>query len=251
MVMIGGIISTRFAGEPDDGDADRALTSEYEVVVVPATSPIKTMADLVRRSRPIRARCPGAVDRPAGPYRILDRIDRQGDRRRDSTKINYVPFKGGGEAIAAIVGGHVTAGVSGLGEFSEQIKGGRMRALAMSSTHREEGIPTLKEQGIDVELGNWRGVFGAPGITTAQRDALVKLVQNATERRRGRRRWGRLGRAPASSRDDQQDLPRRGREADHRDHRTRSGIKKKRRPHAYRGGARRGGSVDRSCARSA
>ena len=42
---------------------------------------------------------------------------------------------------------------------------------------RIEGIPSLKEQGIDVELGNWRGVFGAPGITPAQRDALVKLVQ--------------------------------------------------------------------------
>ena len=64
----------------------------------------------------------------------------------DPAKINYVPFKGGGEAIAAIVGGHVTAGVSGIGEFAEQIKGGRMRALAVSSPSKIEGYPTLKEQ---------------------------------------------------------------------------------------------------------
>jgi putative tricarboxylic transport membrane protein len=99
----------------------------------------------------------------------------------DPKRVNYVPFKGGGEAVSAIVGGHVTCGVSGLGEFAEQIKGGRMRALAVSSPKREEGIPSLREQGIDVELGNWRGIFGAPGISTQQRDALVKLVKAATE----------------------------------------------------------------------
>jgi putative tricarboxylic transport membrane protein len=96
-------------------------------------------------------------------------------------KINYVAYKGGGEAIAAIVGGHVTAGVSGLGEFEEQIKGGRMRALAVSSPSSLNNIPSLKEQGVDVELANWRGIFGAPGITNQQRDALVKLVKAATE----------------------------------------------------------------------
>jgi putative tricarboxylic transport membrane protein len=83
--------------------------------------------------------------------------------------------------VANIAGGHVTAGIAGLGEFAEHIKGGRMRALAVSAPKAEEGIPTLKEQGIDVVLGNWRGIFGAPGITPAQRDQLVKLVQAATE----------------------------------------------------------------------
>jgi putative tricarboxylic transport membrane protein len=92
-----------------------------------------------------------------------------------------VPFKGGGEAIAAILGGHVTAGVSGIGEFAEQIKAGKMRALAQSSPKKIDGIPSLKEQKINVELGNWRGIFGAPGITPQQRDALVKLVKSATE----------------------------------------------------------------------
>ena len=100
---------------------------------------------------------------------------------RSPAKINYVAFKGGGEAIAAILGGHVTAGVSGIGEFAEQIKAGKMRALAQSGPKKEQNIPSLKEQKVNVELGNWRAIFGAPGITPQQRDALVKLVKSATE----------------------------------------------------------------------
>jgi putative tricarboxylic transport membrane protein len=65
----------------------------------------------------------------------------------DPSKLNYVAFKGGGDAIAAIVGGHVTAGISGLGEFAEQIKGGRMRALAVSSPERDRRHPDAEGTG--------------------------------------------------------------------------------------------------------
>jgi putative tricarboxylic transport membrane protein len=156
------------------------LTGEYEAIVVPTNSPHKTMADLVKAFKAN----PGSVSWGGGSAGGTDHILVGLIAKAtgvDPAKINYVPFKGGGEAVAAIVGGHVTAGVSGVGEFAEQIKGGRMRALAVSASSRTDGISTLKEQGIDVELANWRGVFSAPGITTAQRDALVKLTQAATE----------------------------------------------------------------------
>jgi putative tricarboxylic transport membrane protein len=107
-----------------------------------------------------------------------------------------VAFKGGGEAVSAILGGHVTAGISGLGEFSEHIKSGRMRALAVSAPAREEGIPSLKEQGIGVELGNWRGVFGAPGISAEQRDRLVSLMKAATDTPTWKQTSEKLGWAP-------------------------------------------------------
>lgn len=156
------------------------LTGEYEIIVVPASSPYKTIGDLVKAFKAN----PGSISWGGGSAGGTDHILAGLIAKAtgvDAAKVNYVPFKGGGEAIAAIVGGHVTAGVSGIGEFSEQIKGGRMRALAVSSPSRVEGFHTLKEQGIDVDLANWRGIFGAPGITTAQRDALIKIVHGATE----------------------------------------------------------------------
>jgi putative tricarboxylic transport membrane protein len=156
------------------------LTGEYEMIVVPSSSPHKSMADLVKAFKAN----PGGVSWGGGSAGGTDHILVGLIAKAagvDPAKINYVPFKGGGEAIAAIVGGHVTAGVSGIGEFAEQVKGGRMRALAVSSRSKMEGHPSLKEQGLDVELSNWRGVFGAPGITTAQRDALIKIIQGATE----------------------------------------------------------------------
>jgi putative tricarboxylic transport membrane protein len=156
------------------------LTGEYEIIVVPARSPHKSMGDLVNAFKAN----PGAISWGGGSAGGTDHILVGLIAKAvgvDPGKINYVPFKGGGEAIAAIVGGHVTAGVSGIGEFAEQVKGGRMRALAVSSPSRMDGFPTLREQKIDVELSNWRGIFGAPGITTAQRDALIKIVRGATE----------------------------------------------------------------------
>ena len=56
-----------------------------------------------------------------------------------------------------------------------------MRALAVTSKDRTADIPTLKEQGINVEIYNWRGVYGAPGISDAQRKALIDAVVKATE----------------------------------------------------------------------
>jgi putative tricarboxylic transport membrane protein len=156
------------------------LTGEYEIIVVPASSPHKSMADLVKAFKAN----PGGVSWGGGSAGGTDHILAGLIAKAtgvDAAKVNYVPFKGGGEAIAAIIGGHVTAGISGVGEFAEHIKGGRMRALAVSSPSRMEGFPTLKEQGIDVELSNWRGVFGAPGITPAQTDALIKIIRGATE----------------------------------------------------------------------
>jgi putative tricarboxylic transport membrane protein len=101
----------------------------------------------------------------------------------DPSKINNVAFRGGGEATAAILGGNVTIGGSGYSEFAEYISTGKMRAVAVTSESRLKGIavPTLKEQGIDVVIGNWRGVYGAPGISAEQRKALVEMVVKATK----------------------------------------------------------------------
>ena len=180
MVMIGGTILNKSPVNLTQVTPIARLTSEWEVIVVPAGSPHKTMADLVKAFKAD----PGKVSWGGGSAGGTDHILIGLVARQvgvEPAKINYVPFKGGGEAVAAILGGHVTAGVSGIGEFAEHVKSGKMRALAQSGPSKVEGIPSLKEQGIDVELGNWRGIFAAPGITPPQRDALVKLVRAATE----------------------------------------------------------------------
>ncbi len=180
MVMVGGIILNKSPVNLGQVTPIARLTSEWEVIVVPAASPHKTMADLVKALRDN----PGKVSWGGGSAGGTDHILVGLIAREvgvDPAKINYVAFKGGGEAIAAILGGHVTAGVSGIGEFAEQIKAGKMRALAQSAPGKIEGIASLKEQGINVELGNWRGIFGGPALTPQQRDALVKLVHSATE----------------------------------------------------------------------
>jgi putative tricarboxylic transport membrane protein len=180
MVMVGGLYLSKSPLTLDRVTPIARLTSEYELIVVPANSPLKTMADLVKALKADPGKVSWGGGSAGGTDHILAGLIAKAVGV-DPKRVNYVAFKGGGEAVAAIVGGHVTCGVSGLGEFAEQIKGGRMRALAVSAPKREEGIPSLREQGIDVELGNWRGVFGAPGLSAAQRDNLVKMVRAATE----------------------------------------------------------------------
>jgi putative tricarboxylic transport membrane protein len=180
MVMVGGIALQKSPVNLTMVTPLARLTSEYLVVVVPANSPYKTFQDLVNAFKAD----PGKVSWHGGSAGGSDHILAGLIARAvgvDPAKLNYVAAKGGGDQVANIVGGHVTAGVAGLGEFAEHIKGGRMRALAVSAPAKIDNIPSLKEQGVDVVLGNWRGVFGAPGITPAQRDALIAAVKAGTE----------------------------------------------------------------------
>jgi putative tricarboxylic transport membrane protein len=153
------------------------LTSEAEAIVVPANSSIKTIKDLAAA---VKAD-PGKVTWAGGSAGGVDHIAVARFAKTvgaDPTKINYIPFSGGGEALAAILGGKVTAGISGYGEFEGQVKAGKLRVLAVTSPQRLEGVdaPTLKEQGIDLEITNWRSVVAAPGITPEQRKALTDTI---------------------------------------------------------------------------
>jgi putative tricarboxylic transport membrane protein len=176
-VMLGGIITGKPPVSLSQATPIARITSEYNVFVLPASSPMKTMADVVAQLK----KDPGSVKWGGGSRGSTEHIAAAMIAQRvgvDPSKINYVAFRGGGEATAAILGGNVTVGGSGYSEFAEYIKAGKMRAIAVTSAQRLKGIdvPTLKEQGIDVEIGNWRGVYGAPGITAPQRKALTDMV---------------------------------------------------------------------------
>jgi len=153
------------------------LSGEYEVLVVPATSNLKTMADLMAMYKAN----PGAVSWAGGLAGGVDQltagmiIQAVGG---DASKFNYVAFGSGGEVLSQTLGGHVTVGLGGYNEFAPQITAGKLRALAITSDKRlpDVNIPTLKEQGINVEFVNWRGLMGPPGITEAQRQELIATV---------------------------------------------------------------------------
>ena len=96
----------------------------------------------------------------------------------EAKSLSYVAFAGGGPQTAALLGNQVACGIAGFGEFAEQAKAGKLRIVGMSGDKRIEGsdVPTFKESGLDVVLYNWRGVFGAPGITADQQTALIALL---------------------------------------------------------------------------
>lgn len=178
LVMIGSLIANKSPVKITDATPIARLTGEYQVVVVPPNSPHRDMRSLAAA---VKAN-PGSVSWAGGSAGGTDHIlvGMIGQNLGVEPKaMSYVAFAGGGPAQAALLGGQTTAGVSGWGEFSEQVKAGRLRAIGLSAPARQAGIdvPTLKEQGIDVELANWRGVFGAPGLSAAQRTALTALVE--------------------------------------------------------------------------
>ncbi|MCY7369732.1 MAG: tripartite tricarboxylate transporter substrate binding protein [Polaromonas sp.] len=181
-VMLGGIITGKPPVNLSQATPIARLTSEYNVFVLPANSPLKSMADVIEQLK----KDPGSVKWGGGSRGSTEHIAAAMIAREvgvDPSKINYVAFRGGGEATAAILGGNVTVGGSGYSEFAEYIKTGKMKALAVTSEARLKGVnvPTLKEQGVKVVIGNWRGVYGAPGISAEQRKTLTDMVLKAAK----------------------------------------------------------------------
>ncbi|PJI41814.1 MAG: C4-dicarboxylate ABC transporter substrate-binding protein [Rhizobium sp.] len=184
-VMVGAILTNKSPVSLKDVTPIARLTGEYEAIVVPAASPIQTMGDLVEALK----KDPGSVSWAGGSAGGTDHIAVGLIAKAagvDPTKINYIAFSGGGEALAAILGSQVTAGISGYGEFEAQVKSGTLRLLAVSSAERlaNADAPTLKESGLDVVVENWRMVAAAPGLTPEQTAAVSadveKMVKSAS-----------------------------------------------------------------------
>jgi putative tricarboxylic transport membrane protein len=184
-VMVGAILTNNSPVTLEQVTPIARLTGESEAIVVPAASPLKTLADLVEALK----KDPGAVSWAGGSAGGTDHIAAGLFAKAvgvDPTKINYVAFAGGGEALAAILGDQVTVGISGYGEFSSQIQAGTLRLLAVSGAKRIDGVdaPTFKEAGVDVALENWRMVAAAPDLTAEQKAVVLadieKMVKSKT-----------------------------------------------------------------------
>ena len=153
------------------------LLNEYQLVTVPADSDYRTLGELMDDFRRDPAAVAWAGGSAGGIDHILAGLLAQA-AGADPRLVNYIAYAGGGEAAAAVMGGHVTAGISGFGEWKAYVESGRMRPLAVSAPERIEGdaTPTLQESGFDVILSNWRGLAAPPGTGAAARDWLVRAA---------------------------------------------------------------------------
>lgn len=99
----------------------------------------------------------------------------------DTSKLKYKPTSSGNEAVKLLESGQASVAISGYSEFKRSIENRALHPLAVSARKALFGIPSLREQGVQTELANWRAVFASNGITEAQKALLQKLVTATTE----------------------------------------------------------------------
>lgn len=182
LVMVGAVETNQSQARIEDTTPIARLTEEQEVVVVPADSPYETIDDLVAdieengKDVSITGGSAGGTDHIlAGML-----LKAAGMPAQDvASSLNYVAYSGGGESLAALLGNNVSAGISGISEYAEQVTAGELRALAVSGEERVDALPdtpTLTEAGYDVVLTNWRGVVAPGSIDDAEKEALTEAV---------------------------------------------------------------------------
>ena len=181
LVMVGAVETNKSKVKLTAVTPIARLLGEPEIIVVPKDSPYDNLADFVTawksktRSMPIAGGSAGGTDQIlAGLLATAGGVD--------AKSINYIPYSGGGQSLAALLGNKVAAGLSGVGEYGPQVTSGDLRGLAVSSEKRSgqvPDVPTITEAGFDVVVSNWRALMSHPGMEAdAERD-LVELVTKA------------------------------------------------------------------------
>jgi len=176
-VMVGAGITNKSPVTIKDVIPIARLTEEAGAVVVPTSGKIKNWNDFTSA---LKAN-PKAVSVAGGSaggtdHQLLGLIIKAlGGNAKDAA---YVAFQGGGPANAAILGGQVSAGISGYSELEEHINSGKMKIIAVSGNTRIPGVnaPTIKELGLNVVAANWRGIFAAPGVSTEQKGKIIDYI---------------------------------------------------------------------------
>ncbi|MGN9839055.1 Bug family tripartite tricarboxylate transporter substrate binding protein [Nonomuraea sp. H19] len=177
LVMVGAIEQNKSKVTLAETTPIAKLTEEYEIIVVPAASPYKTLADFVAAWKADPAKVSISGGSAGGTDHIVAGLMAKA-AGVDPKQVNYIAHSGGGEALNELLGNKVSAGISGVGEFAEHVKSGKLRALGVTSGQRLPDLdaPTLKEGGLNVELANWRGFVAPGGLSDADKKALTDVV---------------------------------------------------------------------------
>ena len=177
-----GVVGAQFSNQSeatlDQTTPIAKLIEEAEAIVVPGDSPFQSIDDLVEAWKADPANLPvGGASNPGGPDHLTPMLLAQ-EVGVDPVAVNYVPYDGGGELLAGILGGDVQFAATGVGEVTESAAAGDVRILAVTSEEAVEGVdaPTLSDEGIDLVFANWRGIVAAPGISEEETQRFVDAV---------------------------------------------------------------------------
>jgi putative tricarboxylic transport membrane protein len=159
------------------------LVLEPALIAVKADAPYKTMQDFIEAAK----KNPGQMKQSGGSLTSRDNVVRQLIMKQSGASWAFISFPGGGERIAALLGGHVNMMVVEPQEAGEHIRGGNMRVIAQVSDKRLAGfpnVPTLKEAGVDIpDVPQVRGVVAPPGIPADAiayyEDLFARITQSA------------------------------------------------------------------------
>ena len=182
LVMVSGVIINASPVSLADTTPIARLTGEYEIIAVPAASPLTSLGDLLAAFRANPGSVAWGGGSAGGTDDLLIRLLAE-QVGVPPSRVNYIAFSGGGAALAAVLGGQLTAAVSGYAEFAGQIEAGQLRVLAVSSPSRVPSVnaPTIRESGIDLDLANWRAVVAPPGLSDQEQRKLVERLSHMRE----------------------------------------------------------------------
>jgi len=158
-----------------------AVGADYGVIAVKRDSRFQTLADLVAGMREGISTIPAGSSGAVGSqdWTKLALIARAAGQ--DPRRMRYVPFEGGGAAMAALLGGHTQVFPGDASEIRGQFEAGEIRLLAVLSAQRLPGflsvVPTAKEQGVDVEWPIIRGFYGPPRMPDAAYEYWVDVLR--------------------------------------------------------------------------
>ncbi|WP_438943504.1 Bug family tripartite tricarboxylate transporter substrate binding protein [Nocardia otitidiscaviarum] len=173
--VVGSVYTNNSPSTLTDTTPIAKLIEEPDILVVSKNSKYTSIDQLVADWKANPGAVPvGGGSSPGGPDHLAPMLVAKAVGIEPKS-VNYIPFDGGGELLASVLGDKIAFGVSGVGEYLDQIQAGELRVLAVTGPERIADVdaPTLKEAGIDVEFTNWRGVVAPPGISNADRTALI------------------------------------------------------------------------------
>ena len=156
------------------------LVLDEFVLLVRADAPYRGVEDLVAAAR----RAPKAVTIGGSSAPSTDSMIAHLVERATGVQFNYVPFRGGGEVVTNLLGGHIGVASANPGEALDLLEAKRVRALAVASERRLVSlpdVPTLREGGVDVVVTQWRGVVAPRGLPAEAREELVSAFKRLAE----------------------------------------------------------------------